>query len=100
MADAGPLTLVRRALAGGSVHDRRDLARVTGLPVDVVAAALEHLVQVGVVRAEPLAAGCPSTGCGGCPASTPGGCTSGTAPAGGAVLLSLSPSPGARSAPA
>lgn len=100
MADAGPLTLVRQALAAGTAQSRRDLARVTGLPADVVDAALDHLVQLGAVRAESLSSGCPASGCGGCPASTPRGCASGSGSAGGAVLLTLAPTGGGRRAPA
>jgi len=59
------LAAVRAALAG-QARSTSDIARLTGLPTDVVSAAIDHLIQVGELAAEPLATGCPEEACGGC----------------------------------
>ena len=45
------------------------IAARTGLAIDVVSAAVDHLVRVGQLPA-PLGGGCPMTACGGCPAAS------------------------------
>ena len=42
------------------------IAAGTGLPADVVRAAIDHLVRAGRLAA-PVGAGCPASACGGCP---------------------------------
>jgi hypothetical protein len=49
-----------------------DIASLTGLSHDVVSAAVDHLVAVGRLRAEPLASGCPSGACGSCALASQG----------------------------
>jgi hypothetical protein len=48
------------------------IATRTGLDRGVVGLALDRLVASGRLGAEPLAAGCPSGGCGTCPAAGSG----------------------------
>ncbi|MDR1264717.1 MAG: FeoC-like transcriptional regulator [Propionibacteriaceae bacterium] len=64
---AGPLVRVRAACASRQCRSTADIARRTGLPADVVAAVLDHLVATGELRAEALVSGCPATGCAACP---------------------------------
>jgi hypothetical protein len=68
---------------------RTVIAQRTGLSIDVVDAAMEHLTRIGVLSAQSLSSGCPSGGCSGCPAPTGHGCS---APVGGAVMLTLATS--------
>ncbi|MDR1808427.1 MAG: hypothetical protein LBR33_11045 [Propionibacteriaceae bacterium] len=63
---AGPLSLVRAAFGDSSCRSVADLERVTGLPRDVLDAALDHLVFTGVLKSEALASGCPEGACGSC----------------------------------
>lgn len=63
---AGPLSLVRSAFAAADCRSVSDLERVTGLPRDVLDAALEHLLFTGDLVAEALASGCPADACGTC----------------------------------
>ena len=44
----------------------QDIVERTGLPRDVVDAAVGHLVRIGRVVAEELTTGCPGGGCGSC----------------------------------
>lgn len=68
----GPLRRVVAALeAGADTRGRLELA--TGLDRDVVDSALDHLERLGWVRSEPLASGCPGSGCGPCPSARPDG---------------------------
>jgi len=46
----------------------REICHRTGLPRDLVDAALDHLVRTGRLKAESLASGCPEGACGGCAA--------------------------------
>ena len=68
----GPLRRVLLALEAGA-DSRAVLARHTGLDVELVDAALAHLVRLGRVRAETLGSGCPSEGCSRCPSGRPDG---------------------------
>ncbi len=88
-----PLRAVLDAFSGGA-PTLDDVARMTGLPRDVVDAAVEHLVRVGRLSAATLTVGCPSGGCGSCASGTSGvpGCSA-TAPGparSGPVLVALS----------
>lgn len=63
---SGPLTLVLDAArAGGST--RADIARRTGLSLEMVGASVDHLVRLGRLQGAPPAGGCAAGGCGGCP---------------------------------
>lgn len=88
-----PLRAVLAALADGA-PSRHALAESTGLPRDVVDAALEHLVRMGRVEARELAVGCPDGGCGSCASGqgdAPGCGAAGPSRArSGPVLVSLS----------
>lgn len=93
-AAAAPLRAVRAAIEDGS-GTLRQIADVTGLPADVVAAAIDHLVRAGSLTASTLSIGCPEGGCGGCAsgAGTSPGCGA-AAPSSarrGPVLIALSP---------
>lgn len=70
----GPLRSVVGALDAGATT-RRAVVEQTGLPRDVVDAAVEHLVRVGRLTASRLTAGCPREGCGSCPVAS--GCDGG-----------------------
>lgn len=60
-----PLRAVLDALAAGAAT-RPALVAATGLPRDVVDAAVGHLVLTGRLEPLPLTAGCPAVGCGTC----------------------------------
>lgn len=60
-----PLQAVLAALTDGA-GTRGAVVTATGLSLDVVDAALEHLERLGRVEAHPIGAGCPTSGCGGC----------------------------------
>ncbi|MGJ3508538.1 FeoC-like transcriptional regulator [Enemella sp. A6] len=82
---SGPLHQVLGALNSGC----RSLAEVadrTGLAIDTVRTATDHLVRMGRIETRELAMGCSSGGCSSCPSSS--GC--GAGPTGGPVLLTLS----------
>jgi hypothetical protein len=66
----GPLRAVLEAFASG-VTVRADVCRITGLPRDVVDAAIGHLVRVGRITAKPLSMGCSESACGGCVFASP-----------------------------
>ncbi|MGN6608625.1 MAG: FeoC-like transcriptional regulator [Jatrophihabitans sp.] len=77
-----PLRSVLDAIADGA-RSRHDLVTRTGLPLDVVDAAVEHLVRIGRLESTELAAGCPGGGCGSCASGvgdTPGCGASGPSP--------------------
>jgi hypothetical protein len=86
----GPLSAVLDQMSKGT-STVAAMARNTGIDVDVLRAALDHLVRTGRVAAHELPIGCPTGGCGSCASAT--GC--GVAPANGArrglVTLSLTP---------
>jgi hypothetical protein len=63
---AGPLSQIAAAFADPACRSVADLERATGLPRDVLDAALDHLVRTGQLRAETLASGCPEDACGSC----------------------------------
>jgi hypothetical protein len=63
-AVVGPLRAVLAAVDAGEVTVV-GLVRATGLPRDVVAAAVEHLTLTQRLSTLPLT--CPPAGCGGCP---------------------------------
>jgi len=67
----GPLTAVRFALAG-QARSTVEIARHTGLPGDLVAAVVDHLIRNGELAAEPLASGCTGQACGACALSAHG----------------------------
>ncbi|MFV0451321.1 MAG: FeoC-like transcriptional regulator [Propioniciclava sp.] len=86
----GPLSRVLAELTDG-VGSLAEVSRRTGLGVDVVQASVDHLVRMGRLQADTLAAGCPGGGCGVCPAAAAEGgrCGGGAAAARGPVLLTL-----------
>lgn len=63
---SGPLTAVLDAYRAGAVTDA-EASRATGLSLDVVGAAVDHLVRMGRLERQVLTFGCPSSGCGSCP---------------------------------
>lgn len=70
---AGPLTIVLDALQDGA-GSLGDVSRRTGLRLDVVRAATDHLVRLGKVQQCPLTMGCAAGGCGACPKADDGRC--------------------------
>ena len=62
----GPLRAVLAILDAGAPSVAEVAAR-TGLDREVVAAVVSHLARTGHLRAEYLAVGCPTSGCGSCP---------------------------------
>lgn len=60
-----PLRSVLAAFTAGATS-RDALCRITGLPRDVVDAAIDHLVRTGRIEASTLSTGCADGGCGGC----------------------------------
>lgn len=70
-------------------HRRSDIATMTGLPADVVDAAIEHLLRTGRLRAQTLATGCPTGGCSGCGEPTGTGCQTAATRSPGPVLVTL-----------
>jgi hypothetical protein len=70
---------------------RADLAARTGLPPDVVDAAVDHLIRTGALHAETLGSACPAGGCAGCGAPTGHGCGDAAARTPGPVLITLGP---------
>ncbi|HTY72978.1 MAG TPA: hypothetical protein VMI11_11220 [Actinomycetes bacterium] len=89
----GPVSAVLDAFGLG-VRTLDEVCRCTGLPRDVVDAAVEYLVRSQRLRAEQLTSGCPSGGCGSCAsgsAGSPGcGATASSAERTGPVLVALS----------
>lgn len=61
-----PLRSVLDAMAAGAAT-RAQVAGATGLPRDVVDAALDHLVRAGRLAPLPLTSSCPARGCSACP---------------------------------
>lgn len=76
---AGPLRMVLDCVQAGGTSVIEVSSR-TGLPTDVVRAALEQLQRMGHLPQQPIAMQCPPRGCGSCDVS---GCGS------GAVMLTL-----------
>jgi hypothetical protein len=56
---------VLAAFADGA-HSLDEVARRSGLSLDVVRASVDHLVRTGRIEARELAVGCPDGGCGSC----------------------------------
>jgi hypothetical protein len=78
-ATLGPLVAVLDAFSQGA-STRRAACRISGLPQDVVDAAVDHLVRTGRLSLLLLASGCEAGGCGGCPIARAGkGCPTKTA---------------------
>ena len=77
----GPMTSVLDALQQGA-RSIPEIARQTGLRRDLVDAVVEHLVNTGRLKAEPLMSGCPDGVCSGCVLSSRGchGAVTKTAP--------------------
>lgn len=69
---SGPLSDVLAAFEAGA-PSLAEVARVTGLPRDVVTASVDHLVRLGRLDARELAVGCPGGGCGTCASGSPDG---------------------------
>lgn len=82
MSRGRPLHAVLHAFEqGASTID--EVASRTGMPSDVVVAAVDHLRRMGRLEARELVAGCPGGGCGSCAfaaAGTPGCAAAGAAP--------------------
>lgn len=74
-------------------HQRSDVVRETGLPADVVDAAIDHLVRIGRLTAQPLSSGCPAGGCSGCGSPSGHGCSDAAARTPGPVLISIARPP-------
>lgn len=70
---AGPLRRVMDCVDAGSTSVI-EVSGDTGLPTDVVRAALEQLRRMGRLPQQPIAMQCPPRGCGSCDVS---GCGSG-----------------------
>lgn len=90
----GPLSAVLAAFAAGA-HSLDEVAARSGRPLDVVRAAVEHLVRAGRIDARELSVGCPAAGCSGCASGTAGGAAGCGAPGPsarrpGRVLVTLS----------
>ncbi|MDR1079194.1 MAG: FeoC-like transcriptional regulator [Propionibacteriaceae bacterium] len=62
---SGPLASVLEAFELGS-RSTAQIARRSGLSLDLVQAAVDHLVWSGRLESTALASGCPASGCGGC----------------------------------
>ena len=69
---SGPLTAVLAAFEDGAAT-LAEVGERTGLPRDVVAGTVDHLVRLGRLDARNLAIGCPGGGCGSCASGTPEG---------------------------
>jgi len=67
-----PLTAVLAAFEEG-VESLPEVAERTGLSLDVVRAAVDHLVRLGRLDAREMATGCPGGGCGSCASASPDG---------------------------
>lgn len=90
----GPLSAVLAAFAAGA-HSLDEVAERSGRPLDVVRAAVEHLVRAGRLDARELSLGCPAAGCAGCASGTAAGAAGCGAPGPsarrpGRVLVTLS----------
>ncbi|HEY6795634.1 MAG TPA: FeoC-like transcriptional regulator [Kineosporiaceae bacterium] len=89
-AAAGPLRAVLAELRSGT-RTLDEVSRRTGLPRDVVGAAVEQLVRLGRVTSSTLGSGCPEDGCGTCSSGTSCAVRSSRAPSGRRpVLVALS----------
>jgi hypothetical protein len=78
-ATQGPLVAVLNAFSQGA-RTRDAACRTSGLPDDVVDAAIDHLLRIGRLSLLPLASDCSPGGCGGCPIAEAGkGCSIRTA---------------------
>jgi hypothetical protein len=69
---SGPLHLVLAEITAGT-PTLTEISRRTGLTLDVVHAAIDHLVRAGRITSTQLSLGCPTGGCGTC--SSSGGCS-------------------------
>jgi hypothetical protein len=90
-AGGASLRTVLDAFAAGA-HTLDDVARSTGLDIELVRLAVDQLVTLGLVDAERVGAGCPDGGCGSCAATGSGevACGSGGGrEQGGLVSLTL-----------
>lgn len=91
MSTRGPLHAVLTALEDGA-GSLDEVRTKTGLPRDMVDAAVAHLVRIGRLSTESLAFGCPAAGCGSCAAAgAGGGCDARSASSGssGLVLVAI-----------
>jgi hypothetical protein len=95
-APARPLQAVLDAFTAGAAS-LDEVSRVTGLPRDLVDAAVDHLVRMGRVSAQELTVGCPDGGCGSCASGSGGsagcGASGPSAARSGPVLVALSVRP-------
>ena len=91
-----PLHAVLAAFTGGAAS-LDEVSRVTGLPRDLVDAAVGHLVRMGRLSAQELTVGCPDGGCGSCASGSGGGAGCGasgpSAARSGPVLVALTVRP-------
>lgn len=91
-----PLRAILDGFAAGA-GSLDDVAARTGLPRSVVRAGADHLVRLGYLQSQSIAASCPSGGCRTCPTGSGGspGCgAAGPAPDGPQlVALTLSRRP-------
>ncbi len=89
---ASPLRSVLSAFGDGATS-RAEIGARTGLPADLVDAAIEHLVRIGRLDAREMSTGCPGGGCSSCASGvdgTPGCGASEPSPARrGPVLVQL-----------
>jgi len=90
----GPLSAVLLAFDDGA-HSLDEVAHRCDLSIDVVRAAVDHLVRMGRLEARELAVGCPPGGCGSCATGTARGTAGCGAPGpsdgrSGPVLVTLS----------
>ena len=88
---SGPLHQVLDALASGC-RSLPEVAERTGLAIDTVRTATDHLVRMGRIEAREMAMGCPSSGCSSCASAVDGAPGCGAAPSEnrGPVLVTLS----------
>ena len=73
-AAGASLRAVLDAFAAGS-PTLDDVARRTGLDIELVRLAVDQLVTLGLVDSERVSAGCPDGGCGTCPSTGTGDVT-------------------------
>ncbi|ODU04140.1 MAG: hypothetical protein ABS81_11480 [Pseudonocardia sp. SCN 72-86] len=88
-----PLRSVLAAFDAGA-RSRAELAERSGLSADLVDAAVEHLVRVGRISADPLATSCSGGSCSSCAAADEQlgahSCTADSSRGGRPVLVQLS----------
>jgi hypothetical protein len=89
---AGPLRAVLTAFDEGA-SSLDDVSRRTGLPRELVDAAVDHLVRMGRIQSKELTIGCPDGGCGSCASGSGGSAGCGadgpSATRSGPVLVAL-----------